>query len=134
MLPEPRHPVHRWCCHWCPQHVHLRRRAVPGRRPRGLLGHHQLPSGRERTPAGLDHQLRTEREHHLQGARKVSTLIALIASDTKALLNSNLCNAYAQLGARGTSILFASGDGGVAGSQTTRCTTFLPTFPSGCPL
>jgi len=38
-----------------------------------------------------------------------------------------------QLGARGTSILFASGDGGVAGSQTTRCTTFLPTFPSGCP-
>ncbi|OBZ67218.1 Tripeptidyl-peptidase sed3 [Grifola frondosa] len=48
-------------------------------------------------------------------------------------LANNLCNAYAQLGARGTSILFASGDGGVAGSQTTRCTTFLPTFPSGCP-
>ncbi|KAF8576677.1 family S53 protease-like protein [Ramaria rubella] len=44
-----------------------------------------------------------------------------------------LCNAYMQLGARGTSILFASGDGGVAGSQTTSCTTFLPTFPSGCP-
>lgn len=38
-----------------------------------------------------------------------------------------------QLGARGTSILFASGDGGVAGSQTTSCSTFLPTFPSGCP-
>ncbi len=47
---------------------------------------------------------------------------------------SQLCNAYAQLGARGTSILFSSGDGGVAGSQTTRCTTFLSTFPSGCPL
>ncbi|EIN08102.1 subtilisin-like protein [Punctularia strigosozonata HHB-11173 SS5] len=51
---------------------------------------------------------------------------------SRALANQ-LCNAYAQLGARGTSILFASGDGGVAGSQTTRCTTFLPTFPSGCP-
>lgn len=38
-----------------------------------------------------------------------------------------------QLGARGTSILFASGDGGVSGSQSGRCTTFLPTFPSGCP-
>ena len=47
---------------------------------------------------------------------------------------SQLCNAYAQLGARGTSILFASGDGGVAGSQTTTCSkSFLPTFPSGCP-
>ena len=47
---------------------------------------------------------------------------------------SQLCNAYAQLGARGTSILFASGDGGVAGLHTTACSTsFLPTFPSGCP-
>ncbi|KAI0081293.1 subtilisin-like protein [Panus rudis PR-1116 ss-1] len=48
-------------------------------------------------------------------------------------LANQLCNAYQQLGARGTSILFASGDGGVAGSQSTRCTNFLPTFPSGCP-
>lgn len=46
----------------------------------------------------------------------------------------NLCNTYAQLGARGTSILFASGDGGVGGSQEdTICSAFLPTFPSGCP-
>jgi tripeptidyl-peptidase I len=51
---------------------------------------------------------------------------------SRALAN-NLCTAYASLGARGTSILFSSGDGGVAGSQTTRCTNFLATFPSGCP-
>ncbi|KDR69079.1 hypothetical protein GALMADRAFT_104369 [Galerina marginata CBS 339.88] len=51
---------------------------------------------------------------------------------SRSLANS-LCNAYAQLGARGTSILFASGDGGVAGSQATSCKKFLPTFPSGCP-
>ncbi|KAH9847188.1 family S53 protease [Lenzites betulinus] len=52
---------------------------------------------------------------------------------SRALAN-NLCNAYAQLGARGVSILFASGDGGVGGSSDgARCTTFLPTFPSGCP-
>ena len=38
-----------------------------------------------------------------------------------------------QLGARGTSILFSSGDGGVSGSQSSDCTTFVPTFPSGCP-
>ncbi|EJF58006.1 family S53 protease [Dichomitus squalens] len=44
-----------------------------------------------------------------------------------------LCNAYAQLGARGVSILFASGDGGVSGSQSASCSKFVPTFPSGCP-
>ncbi|KAI0761500.1 family S53 protease [Trametes elegans] len=50
-----------------------------------------------------------------------------------ARLANNLCNAHAQLGARGTSILFASGDGGVSGSQSSRCNNFVPTFPSGCP-
>ncbi|KAI0745384.1 family S53 protease [Earliella scabrosa] len=53
--------------------------------------------------------------------------------DLPTSLANNLCNAYAQLGARGVSILYASGDGGVAGSQSQRCTTFIPTFPSGCP-
>ncbi|KAI0029777.1 family S53 protease [Vararia minispora EC-137] len=48
-------------------------------------------------------------------------------------LYNNLCNAYMQLGARGTSVFYSSGDGGVAGSQTTSCRTFIPTFPSGCP-
>ncbi|THH32196.1 hypothetical protein EUX98_g1969 [Antrodiella citrinella] len=48
-------------------------------------------------------------------------------------LANQLCNAYQQLGARGTSILFASGDGGVSGSQSGSCSTFVPTFPSGCP-
>ncbi|THH04062.1 hypothetical protein EW145_g5800 [Phellinidium pouzarii] len=48
-------------------------------------------------------------------------------------LATQLCNAYMQLGARGTSILFASGDGGVSGSQSGSCSAFLPTFPSGCP-
>ncbi|TFY82907.1 hypothetical protein EWM64_g1101 [Hericium alpestre] len=46
---------------------------------------------------------------------------------------NNLCNAYAQLGARGTSIFFSSGDGGVSGGQSQSCTTFVPTFPSTCP-
>ncbi|KZT71791.1 family S53 protease-like protein [Daedalea quercina L-15889] len=47
----------------------------------------------------------------------------------------NLCGTYAQLGARGVSILFASGDGGVSGGHypADGCTTFIPTFPSGCP-
>lgn len=46
---------------------------------------------------------------------------------------SNLCNAYAQLGARGVSVLFATGDGGVSGTQTSECTTFVVPFPDGCP-
>ncbi|KAA1474763.1 family S53 protease [Dentipellis sp. KUC8613] len=47
---------------------------------------------------------------------------------------NSLCNAYAQLGARGTSALFSSGDGGVGGGgSNTDCTTFIPTFPSTCP-
>ena len=37
------------------------------------------------------------------------------------------------LGARGTSILFASGDGGVCGVQSQSGTRFIPTFPSTCP-
>ncbi|CDO70468.1 hypothetical protein BN946_scf184569.g11 [Trametes cinnabarina] len=51
-------------------------------------------------------------------------------------LAETLCNAYAQLGARGTSILFASGDGGVSGSQAdASCDgkAFIPTFPATCP-
>ncbi|CCM03035.1 uncharacterized protein FIBRA_05152 [Fibroporia radiculosa] len=46
---------------------------------------------------------------------------------------NNLCNAYAALGARGVSVLFSSGDGGVSGIRAASCTDFVPTFPSGCP-
>jgi len=42
-------------------------------------------------------------------------------------------NEFAKAGVRGTSIIFASGDGGVSGGQSQQCTTFIPTFPAGCP-
>ncbi|KAJ7804158.1 family S53 protease [Mycena olivaceomarginata] len=45
----------------------------------------------------------------------------------------NLCNAYMQLGALGTSLLFASGDGGVSGGQSQSCGDFVAPFPAGCP-
>lgn len=51
--------------------------------------------------------------------------------------NSTFCDAYAQLGARGTSVFFCSGDNGVYSfsfNSTCDATTFGPTFPSGCPL
>lgn len=47
------------------------------------------------------------------------------------------CNMYAQLGARGVSVIFASGDSGVGRScvsnDGTRRTRFMPTFPATCP-
>ncbi|KAH9839170.1 family S53 protease [Rhodofomes roseus] len=53
-------------------------------------------------------------------------------------LATTICNAYAALGARGVSLLFPSGDGGVSGLHYPMiagemCTTFVPTFPSTCP-
>ncbi|KZV65057.1 family S53 protease [Peniophora sp. CONT] len=44
-----------------------------------------------------------------------------------------LCNVYLQLSAMGITVIFSSGDGGVSGGQSQTCTTFVPTFPSGCP-
>ncbi|KAI9436189.1 peptidase S8/S53 domain-containing protein [Lactarius indigo] len=45
-----------------------------------------------------------------------------------------LCNTYTSLSARGVTTLFSSGDGDVSGLQNTEYTTFIPTFPSGCPI
>jgi tripeptidyl-peptidase-1 len=45
------------------------------------------------------------------------------------------CDLFMQLGARGTSVLSASGDGGSAGVGSSECTNkrFRPTFPVDCP-
>lgn len=40
---------------------------------------------------------------------------------------------FKKAGARGISIMFASGDGGVSGSQPGECTKFIPTFPAASP-
>lgn len=48
-----------------------------------------------------------------------------------------VCNLFMQLGARGVSILFSSGDSGPGGSCKSNAdnstATFQPTFPAGCP-
>ncbi|KAJ6567945.1 family S53 protease [Mycena vulgaris] len=54
-------------------------------------------------------------------------------SDLTRPVANTLCNAYMQLGALGTSLIFSSGDGGVSGSQSQTCTNFIPTLPSDCP-
>ncbi|KAK0473962.1 family S53 protease-like protein [Armillaria novae-zelandiae] len=53
--------------------------------------------------------------------------------DIPASVAIRLCNAYMALGARGVSVIFASGDGGVGGQSGESCTNFIPTFPGGCP-
>lgn len=51
---------------------------------------------------------------------------------------TSVCNGFAQLGARGISLLFSSGDAGVGSDGTcstndgTNSSTFLPIFPGGC--
>lgn len=49
-----------------------------------------------------------------------------------------ICSGFAQLGARGISVLFASGDSGVGAdgtciSNVDNSTTFIPNFPTSCP-
>ncbi|KAJ7618976.1 peptidase S8/S53 domain-containing protein [Mycena polygramma] len=51
---------------------------------------------------------------------------------------TSVCNMFAQLGARGSSIMFASGDGGVGAgdcraNDDTNRTIFQPAFPASCP-
>ncbi|KAJ6554608.1 family S53 protease [Mycena capillaripes] len=49
-------------------------------------------------------------------------------------VQNTVCNQYMQLGARGVSVIVASGDGGVGGSRPSNtCTRFVPTFPASCP-
>lgn len=51
----------------------------------------------------------------------------------------SVCDAFAQLGAKGVSLLFSSGDNGVGNNDAcisnngTNARTFLPSFPASCP-
>ncbi|THY97810.1 subtilisin-like protein [Aureobasidium pullulans] len=47
---------------------------------------------------------------------------------------TRLCDGYKELGVRGVSLIFASGDAGVAGVRDESCgSEFHPTFPASCP-
>ncbi|KAK7683756.1 hypothetical protein QCA50_013132 [Cerrena zonata] len=50
-------------------------------------------------------------------------------------LAQRICNSYMALGARGVSLIFASGDGGVGDTfvRNDTCFEFSPPFPGGCP-
>ncbi|KAI1796803.1 family S53 protease-like protein [Ganoderma leucocontextum] len=76
--------------------------------------------------------------NHLLGLQKpplvLTTSYALSESSVSFKLTDKLCHLYAQFGARGTTILFASGDGGSGcASGKGKTNRFEPTFPSNCP-
>ncbi|KAJ7607141.1 subtilisin-like protein [Roridomyces roridus] len=67
----------------------------------------------------------------------VSMSSGLDEADVGFILAQKICDGYARLGARGISVLFAAGDGGVRGphDNITQCgdNTFIPVFPASCP-
>ncbi|KAI0349765.1 family S53 protease-like protein [Trametes cingulata] len=67
-----------------------------------------------------------------QPPQVLTTSYAFSESTLSFALTDKLCQAYAQLSARGTTILYASGDSGVGCAPDNR-TNFEPTFPSNCP-
>ncbi|KAJ6467885.1 family S53 protease-like protein [Mycena sanguinolenta] len=58
-------------------------------------------------------------------------------SNFGASVATKICNGYMGLGARGISVIFASGDGGVRGNHDSedvcKNNTFMPVFPAACP-
>lgn len=60
----------------------------------------------------------------------------MIAADHVAFqfYSRRICDDFMQVGLRGVSLIFSSGDGGVGGSNAgTSCHNFVPTFPATCP-
>ncbi|KAK7053665.1 family S53 protease-like protein [Favolaschia claudopus] len=70
----------------------------------------------------------------------VTTSYGPLESDFDESMARKICNSYMALGARGISMLFSSGDGGVRGSHDNSSipglcenNTFIPVFPASCP-
>ncbi|KAI0046370.1 family S53 protease [Auriscalpium vulgare] len=93
-----------------------------------------LSAGNSYRDGALDGFLDTVNYLLTQPTSVVTTSYGFNEEDISFDLADKLCNAYVALGALGTSVLFASGDGGVTGSQyNPLCINDVPTFPAGCP-
>ncbi|KAJ7071363.1 family S53 protease-like protein [Mycena amicta] len=77
----------------------------------------------------------------LDGVANPPKVMTTSYGDTEADFGSTMatrvCNGYMALGARGISVIFASGDGGVRGNHDTTSVcnnnVFMPVFPAACP-
>ncbi|KAJ7318401.1 subtilisin-like protein, partial [Mycena albidolilacea] len=70
----------------------------------------------------------------------VTTSYAFNENQIKSSVAKKICDSYMALGARGISVLFSSGDGGVRGDHDNssipgvcESNTFIPVFPPSCP-
>ncbi|KAF7360825.1 Family S53 protease-like protein [Mycena sanguinolenta] len=78
---------------------------------------------------------------YLDGIANPPTVMTTSYGDNEinfgASVATKICNGYMALGARGISVIFASGDGGVRGGHDSsdQCddNTFIPVFPADCP-
>jgi tripeptidyl-peptidase I len=82
--------------------------------------------------------------NYVMGLSSVPQIISTSYGDDEQTIPKDyaqrVCKQFAQLGARGVSLLFASGDAGVGAGQGDcksndgkNTTTFLPSFPASCP-
>jgi tripeptidyl-peptidase-1 len=82
--------------------------------------------------------------NYVMGLEKVPQVISTSYADDEQTVPKDyalrVCKEFARLGARGVSLLFASGDAGVGAGQGAcktddgkNITTFLPSFPASCP-
>jgi tripeptidyl-peptidase I len=82
--------------------------------------------------------------NYIMGLEKVPQIISTSYGDDEQTVPKDyaerVCKEFARLGARGVSLLFASGDAGVGAGQGDcktndgkNITAFMPSFPAGCP-
>ncbi|KAJ7027088.1 family S53 protease-like protein [Mycena alexandri] len=60
----------------------------------------------------------------------MTTSYGSIEANFGAPFATKICNGFAEISARGVSVIFASGDGGVRGNHDSE---FMPVFPAACP-
>jgi tripeptidyl-peptidase-1 len=82
---------------------------------------------------------------YVSGLKKIPYVISSSYGDDEQTVPKSyaqrVCKEFAQIGARGTSLLVSSGDGGLGGQDNSECftndgknsSTFLAAFPASCP-
>lgn len=103
-----------------------------------------VPDGEQPNPNASTNEPYLEQLHYLVSLpeQELPAVLTMSYSEPEqsvpAAYATAVCNLFAQLGARGVSVIFSSGDSGPGGgtcstNDGTSRTRFLPEFPPGCP-
>lgn len=132
-VPELGCPVHRWSRRRCSSNLHLCRWSRECHGHRRVFRLYWCPHRGTQSTSSHISKLCIQWAGNFGWYCHVSTPWFGKLKDND-LVFRNFCNELMQLGARGVSILYSSGDIGVAGARLgTECTDFVPTFPNTCP-